>query len=161
VPPSPNFTQHLIHRINWLQEFKNIDPRTSTQMQNTKKMERMDNSLRGEDGAADEQRSSSAMTKKRIPQHVGRRRLPPPPLSLPASYRRTSLSSSPLPPDLAEGRAPPKTLSPLVPPQHAIAAAYLLPPHVAAVASPPIGFGGGGGATSHCRLSSRCRCCCD
>lgn len=115
--PSPDFTQHLIHTINWHQEFKNIDPRTSTtstQTQNTEKMERMDDGLREEDGVAYEQHVGSHLAQlvgggEETDLAARRKALPVVAASPPTIASRTPLPSPPPPPgsDLAKGRVLP------------------------------------------------------
>jgi hypothetical protein len=112
--PSPDFTQHLIHTINWHQEFKNIDPRTSTtstQTQNTRW--RMDDGLREEDGVAHEQHVGSHLAQlvgggEETDLAARRKALPVAAASPPTVASRTPLPSPPPPgSDLAKGRALP------------------------------------------------------
>lgn len=125
--PSPDFTQHLIHTINWHQEFKNIDPRTSTtstQTQNTEKMERMDDGLREEDGVAYEQHVGSHLAQlvgggEETDLAARRKALPSAASSTVAS--RTPLPSPPPPGRIWRrgGRCP--SLLPLLTPPHVVA----------------------------------------
>lgn len=109
--PSPDFTQHLIHTINWHQEFKNIDPRTSTtstQTQNTEKMERMDDGLREEDGVAYEQHVGSHLAQlvgggEETDLAARRKALPVVAASPPTIASRTPLPSPPPPPRVGSG----------------------------------------------------------
>lgn len=85
--PSPDITQHLIHRINRHQELpKEHQLKHKTQRTwrgwMTASMERMEQQTSSTSGPI--LHSSSAVAKKQIPQHV-RRRHPPPPPPLPPS----------------------------------------------------------------------------
>lgn len=128
--PSPDFTQHLIHTINWHQEFKNIDPRTSTtstQTQNTEKMERMDDGLREEDGVAYEQHVGSHLAQlvgggEETDLAARRKALPVVAASPPTIASRTPLPSPPPPPGRIwrRGGCCPSLL-PLLTPPHVVA----------------------------------------
>lgn len=125
--PSPDFTQHLIHTINWHQEFKNIDPRTSTtstQTQNTRW--RMDDGLREEDGVAHEQHVGSHLAQlvgggEETDLAARRKALPVAAASPPTVASRTPLPSPPPPGRIWRRGGRCLSLLPLLTPPHIVA----------------------------------------